>query len=120
MELAGIDVQKGLKTVNNNSKLYTRLLGTFVAGNMQEALLEAVTSGDSQKIAAQAHAIKGVAGNLSLTQVMDLAASIEAKAKNDTPISEEDPVVSEFKNAYAKTMESIKTITDDPSVLDQF
>ena len=61
--------------LGNNKSLYVRLLKKFDAQTLLDEFLENVKNGDVAAAQGSAHTIKGLAGNLSLT---DLAAKAEA------------------------------------------
>ncbi len=63
------------------------LLASFVeeAGSAIEQVQNAITSNDFTALAAQAHAIKGSAGNLRLNELYEMTKDMELSAKaNDT------------------------------------
>lgn len=66
-----VDVDGGLKRINGNEKLYTKLLGSF-SKSINTYRVEADFDGnDYNDIIEKAHAIKGVSGNLSITPVYE-------------------------------------------------
>jgi two-component system sensor histidine kinase/response regulator len=76
-----IDMEDGLKRVMNNKKLYTRLLSKFKSGTNLQALTAAVAVGDYEKAEIEAHTIKGIAGNLSLTELFKQSQELDTKLK---------------------------------------
>lgn len=67
----GVDVDGGLKRINGNEKLYTRLLGTFVKTIKGQAVQADFDLSELDGVKEKAHAIKGTAGNMSITPVYD-------------------------------------------------
>ena len=67
----GVDVDGGLKRINNNEKLYTRLLGSFVKSIETQYVPADFDAADCEGAVEKAHAIKGTAGNLSITPVYE-------------------------------------------------
>ena len=67
----GVDVDGGLKRINNNEKLYTRLLGSFVKAINTYNVQPDYSSTDYNEVIEKAHAIKGTSGNLSITPVYE-------------------------------------------------
>lgn len=67
----GVDVDDGLKRIMGNEKLYTKLLGSFV--KMAKTNEVRIEEGDTDYTEAieKAHALKGTAGNLSLTPIYE-------------------------------------------------
>lgn len=67
----GVDVAGGVKRINGNEKLYTKLLGSFIK-SINTYRVEADFDGnDYGDIIEKTHAIKGVSGNLSITPVYE-------------------------------------------------
>ena len=79
-----IDFNEGVKRVMNNAKLYIKLLAKFKTDANFEELSASLAAGDLEKAKGQAHTIKGIAANLSLTelykQVLELENQIKAQA----------------------------------------
>ena len=86
-KISGIDLPSGLKRVNGNKKLFRKLLLDF-AGNydfVTEEINELIKQGDFNTALRLAHTLKGVAGNISATDIQDVASNLEASiARNDT------------------------------------
>jgi two-component system sensor histidine kinase/response regulator len=82
--LSDIDVSAGLARVLGNRKLYCRLLKDFVRhqSNAIAQLQNALANNAPNSIFDLAHGLKGVAGNLSLTRVYDIASALEAAGRN--------------------------------------
>jgi len=81
--LPGISVQKGLKTVMGNEKLYRKLLGKFLESNkgVVAEIKEALKKEDMETAARLAHTVKGVAGNLGADELFPVAADLEKAIK---------------------------------------
>jgi|GEM_PF-626344 len=82
-DLPGFDLADGLRRLQDNRKLYAKLLRTFAAdyANRAEEIRAAVEQKDMEQVRGLAHAVKGVAGNLAATEVQNSAADIEMLAK---------------------------------------
>lgn len=63
----GADVDEGLKRCMGNEMLYLRLVATIPSEITFQQLQESLQKGDLDAAFEKAHALKGVAGNLSLT-----------------------------------------------------
>lgn len=74
LESAGIDTQEALGRVMGNEGLYERLLGRFLADESCADIAVAVDAHDVDAAIGATHALKGVAGNLSIRPVYELAA----------------------------------------------
>jgi HPt (histidine-containing phosphotransfer) domain-containing protein len=81
-----VDFADGTKRVMNNTALYVKLLAKFRNGTKLDDLETALAVGDLEAARNAAHAIKGLAANLSLTelfkQTLELETQIKAKAVN--------------------------------------
>jgi signal transduction histidine kinase/CheY-like chemotaxis protein len=78
-EIAGINVADGLNRVAGNRRLYRDLLGQFAAKQRDAAaqISTAFESGDLKLAERIAHTVKGVAGNLGITEVQSAAQRLE-------------------------------------------
>jgi PAS domain S-box-containing protein len=79
-EIEGVDVAAGLERVAGNKRLYMDLMGQFVtrqgtAGAQIEAALE---NGDRKLAERLAHSVKGVAGNLGIDSLFQLAGKLQS------------------------------------------
>ncbi len=79
----GVDVDGGLKRINGNEKLYTRLLGTFVKTMKSQAVTPDFDMADFETAKEKAHAIKGTSGNLSITPVYEAYTEIMNLMRTD-------------------------------------
>ncbi len=74
--IAGLDAQKGLRTVNRKKAIYLKLLRMFVDHHADDAreLAETLARGELTEAERLAHTLKGVAGNIGATRTHELAA----------------------------------------------
>ncbi len=81
--IPGLDVADGLERMGGNRDMYVRLLGKFRANQagVITALRAAQQANDHQTVCEIAHALKGAAGNLGLTEVATSAGLLEASAR---------------------------------------
>jgi HPt (histidine-containing phosphotransfer) domain-containing protein len=102
-----IDFEDGKKRVMNNAKLYVKLLAKFKAGTNLDDLNAALDAGEMEKAQVAAHTIKGVAANLSLTelfkQVLELETQIKARLVNPDQITT-------VKNVFTQTLAEIDKV----------
>lgn len=106
-----VDFTDGVKRVMNNAKLYVRLLTKFKNDTSLSTLESALAAGELEKAQTEAHTIKGVAANLSLTELfkqsLELETQIKAKSVNDGQMEI-------LKNTFAATMTEVeKVITEN-------
>ena len=89
-EIAGINVADGLNRVAGNRRLYRDLLGQFAAkqGDAAAQISAALESRDFKLAERIAHTVKGVAGNLAITEVQSAAQKLEKAIREgqDVPV----------------------------------
>ncbi len=76
LKTLGVNVEEGLKRLNNNEKLYRRLLGSFVKAISVNYVGVDFDSADCQSAIEKTHTIKGTAGNLSITPIYEAYSQI--------------------------------------------
>jgi PAS domain S-box-containing protein len=84
-EIAGIDLADGLKRVAGNRRLYRELLRQFAAkhGNAALQISTALEGGELKLAELIAHTVKGVAGNIGITEVQSVAQKLENALRDD-------------------------------------
>jgi two-component system sensor histidine kinase/response regulator len=84
-EIAGVDVEGGLKRVAGNKRLYRDLLQQFAAKQAAAGsqISAAIKSGDSHLAESMVHTIKGVAGNIGLGKVLEAAEKLERAIRRE-------------------------------------
>ena len=103
-----VNVEDALKRIGGSMDLYKRLLGQFTGGNHIDPLEEALNSGAMEDASRQIHALKGVAANLSLVKLSEIAADLEQKVHKGI---EHSDTFNELKNVYYITSQQIAEIT---------
>jgi len=104
-----IDVNEGSKRVMNNTKLYAKLLAKFIDDKSMAQLETALGDEDNETARSAAHAIKGLAANLSLIELFNKSLEVETSIKSNTLKTDQITIL---KNVYTKTIEEIgKVIT---------
>lgn len=111
--LAGINIEKGLKTVIGNEKLYRKLLGQFheSSGNAVSEIKNTLEAGDTETAARLAHTVKGVAGNLGAEELFSAAADLE-KAIKQEEIDGLDGLIDSFEAQLDIVMGGIQELED--------
>ena len=99
-----LNIDSALKRVGGNETLYKKLLTHFLNDNHVDVLNEAVEKGDYEIAAQNAHTIKGVSANLSLDNLRQMAADIEAQLKSGQDAT---ALLSELNATFDKTIEYI-------------
>jgi PAS domain S-box-containing protein len=83
VERAGINVPEALARLGGNQRLFNRLIAEFVRqhGDTAQEIREHVAVGDFQAARSLAHALKGVAGNWSATELFEKTRTCELLLK---------------------------------------
>ena len=101
--------QEGLMTrMRGNAKLVKRLLDTFLADQEMEKLIGFVADDNREEANKSTHAIKGVAGNLSLTALFEASKELEADLKAGADVKD---LFETYKTTYQKTREAVEEAT---------
>src|SRR5262249_17642103 len=77
--IAGVNLADGLKRVAGNTDLYRKVVGQFASRQSDAAtqVAEALERGERELAERIAHTVKGVAGNLAMTEVHAAAQELE-------------------------------------------
>ena len=102
-----INEEEGKKRVMNNGKLYARLLTKFKTDTNLDALVSFADAQDWEKAQGAAHTIKGIAANLSLTELFNQSLDVETqiKGKSLKPESLEN-----LKACFAETVIQVEKV----------
>ncbi|MFP3089040.1 Hpt domain-containing protein [Treponema sp. TIM-1] len=104
-----IELTEGIKRVMGNTKLYVKLLNKFKADPSLEALLAAVEGADYEKAQGLVHTIKGIAANLSLTELYKQSVDFEVQIKNKEVKS---GVPESFKTCFEETIKNVDKVIE--------
>jgi HPt (histidine-containing phosphotransfer) domain-containing protein len=102
-----INIEDGLKRLMNNTGLYAKLLAKFKDDTRLNELDAALTAADMEKAKIAVHTLKGLAANLSLTELHKQSIEIEAQIKAGNVNPEQINIV---KNVYTKTLEEVEKV----------
>jgi len=102
-----VNEEDGKRRVMYNVKLYTKLLTKFKDDVNINDLVAFADAQDWDKAQAAVHTIKGLAANLSLTELFNQSLKVETqiKEKNFTPESMES-----LKNCFAETLVHVEKV----------
>ncbi len=108
----GLDVAAGLRRVGGNTDLYRRLLRRFAASQADAAqrVREALARGERAVAEREAHTVKGVAANLGLMALSDLAATLESAI--DTA-QDEARALAAFEPALTAAVATLDALPDE-------
>jgi len=103
----GANVEEGLQRCMGNEDFYIKMVNMMLADNSIDKLKEAIAENDLDTAFEAAHALKGVAANLSLTPLSDPAVEITELLRNRTEMdySELFAKISEQKEKLASLAE---------------
>ena len=106
-DIVYINAEEGKKRLMNNGKLYAKLLGKFKTDTKIDDLMSFVEAQEWEKAQAEAHTIKGVAANLSLTELFNQSLEVETqiKGKSVKPNSLES-----LKLCFADTLIAVEEV----------
>jgi HPt (histidine-containing phosphotransfer) domain-containing protein len=96
-----INLDEGLGRVMKNGKLYARLLKKFTTDTNLGEILTTVQAADYEKAQVQAHTLKGIAANLSLTELYKQTVELEAQIKGKSVNQE---IQDSIKKCYDETV----------------
>ena len=106
----GLDVRRGLLSVNGNLALLARLVSQFPTGHGGDAerLLVQWEEGDLERALRTAHTLKSVAGMLGMAAVYDLALELEQAAKARQAAAAARPRIELLGNALHQLSRAIQ------------
>jgi HPt (histidine-containing phosphotransfer) domain-containing protein len=106
-EVVYIDKEDGLKRVMNNSRLYVKLLAKFKTETNLDELTAALASGNMENARVQAHTIKGLAANLSLSELFKQILELETQIKAG---SADAGQIEKVKTVFAETLKEVDKV----------
>ena len=104
----GADVDAALERCMNNESFYFRLIGLAVADPAFEALGAALAANDSGKAFEEAHKLKGMIANLSLTPIFTPLSELTEPLRRQTP-GDYDGL---YREALEKKAELVKLLAE--------
>jgi HPt (histidine-containing phosphotransfer) domain-containing protein len=102
-----INFDEGLKRIMNNTKLYVRLLTKFKDDTKLDELSVQLEAGDYEKAQVLAHTIKGVAANLSLTELFEKIRDLESQIKEK---SIQPGALDTVKTIFGETLKKVDEV----------
>jgi signal transduction histidine kinase/CheY-like chemotaxis protein len=113
-ELAGINVEDGLKRVAGNKRLYRSILLQFrdSAANTISELTTALNDGDIETATRIAHTLRGVAGNIGASDLQAVAESLES-ALNHGKSSGLESELKDIERQLAQVVPGLSVLDED-------
>jgi len=104
-KIKGLNVEQGLSRVNNNRKLYVRILQKFLSNtrSFKEEMDELLQNRNTGELTARLHSFKGVAGNLAATQLYEKFMETEKAFARGIPKDAQDRL-----NELSSSMDSFR------------
>jgi len=102
-----INEEEGKKRVMNNGKLYAKLLTKFKTDTNLNDLIAFAGAQDWEKAQGAAHTIKGIAANLSLTELFNQSLDVETQIKGKSLNPES---LEKLKNCHAETLVHVEKV----------
>ncbi len=115
--LFGIDAPKALSRLGGNRAFFTKLLERFVTGSLYKDFIASLETENASDIRDKAHALKGVAANLSLTPLFEHIAALEQESKDGAVIRRDDPRLKDLERVYQKTMDTAHRMIENPALV---
>lgn len=84
----GADMDGAMDRLCGDEELFASCFAYFLSDPAFSALSDAIDVGDSTAAFESAHALKGVAGNLGLTDVYDLCSALVEPLRGGGPVTE--------------------------------
>jgi len=102
-----VNFPEGLKRMMNNPKLYTKLLTKFKEGTKLDPLEVAFSAGNLPETMSEVHTLKGIAANLSLSELASACLALEARGKEGVLDADRMGAV---KAAFGTTLQEIDRV----------
>ena len=102
-----VNEEEGKKRVMNNGKLYVKLLTKFKNDTKLDDLLEFAGEQEWEKAQIVVHTIKGIAANLSLTELFNQSLDVETQIKGKSLKNES---LESLKACFAETLVQVESV----------
>jgi signal transduction histidine kinase/DNA-binding response OmpR family regulator/HPt (histidine-containing phosphotransfer) domain-containing protein len=108
-----IDVMSGLKRVMNNKTLYFTLLHNFSGRALADEMIAHIKNNDFRQTEQKAHAIRSMAANLGLSELLKVINDIEGHAKMKISSA---MLINKLDETITRTLSSIKQLLEGEGV----
>lgn len=103
----GIDIDSTLQRFMGNEALMEKFLLRFEEDKAYADLVEAVATQDAEKAVTASHTLKGVSGNLSMTELYALTTE-QVRLLREEKIQEAFDMMPQIQAVYKKLVEAIR------------
>ncbi|HEX9300989.1 MAG TPA: PAS domain S-box protein, partial [Casimicrobiaceae bacterium] len=117
LRIPGLDAERGLAVVRGNVAKYARLLLLFADGHATDIMrIRACHStGEISEIGHLAHALRGAAGNLGATRVLEAAGALEAATRRGAAQDEIERCIADLDDVLSATTGGIRRLLIEAS-----
>jgi HPt (histidine-containing phosphotransfer) domain-containing protein len=102
-----INAEEGKKRIMDNGKLYAKLLTKFKTDTNLSDLVTSASAQDWEKAQIAAHTLKGIAANLSLTELYNQSLDVETQIKGKSLNAE---ALDTIKACFAETLIHVEKV----------
>ncbi len=112
---SGSDVAKGIAALRGDEKLYRKLINEFIRSHGEDdARIGAVlAAGDGGKASKMVHALRGVAGNLAVSEVYRITTQLDGALRHGRPEVVER-LLPQLTEALAQIRSDAQLLRDEP------
>ena len=113
-EKPAINTASALKRLKGNRKLFTKLLLNFAKnyGGITEKIKSSLSDGETVRARYLAHTLKGVAGNLSASELQAAASELESAIENGRTEETVARKLGSLERSLARVLSSIQSVKD--------
>ena len=104
----GSDYQRA-SSIMMNDMLIERMIKKFMDTNSYGSLIKAYEANDIKQVFSLSHALKGVAGNLALTKLFEIASELTEATRNKEEVNI-DNEISKLKSIYQNIVETYNSL----------
>lgn len=108
----GIDYAEAMERFGGNATLFERLALKFLNDPHFGALEEALAAGDAETAYREAHSLKGVAGNLSFTELYEASSRVSDALKKGDPAAAK-LLMTRTRKAHASVTAALREMAGD-------
>jgi len=106
-DIVYVNFDDGVKRVMGNAKFYVKMLVKFKDNGSLNELEAAFASGDMEKSQTAVHTLKGLAGNLSFTELYNQCLELETQIKTKSVNPDQITVI---KNVHTLTLAEVDKV----------
>lgn len=105
-DMLGGDYDDALSRMMNDA-LVEKFIMKFPADNTMDAMLQALESGDTQRVFRAAHTMKGIAANLGFTRLCKASSELTEQLRGKNDATPDAGLVKDLKDAYSLVIDTL-------------